>query len=102
MAIDLTPRWVQFVVCLPAMQYPYTSAVDNNKALGDRPFPDGIKLTDLDFLNPKSSFGTMAMPFTLQGNSLKHDQERAVSQIEINHVQQFGVTVVDLKLARAH
>jgi hypothetical protein len=54
MAIDLTPRWDQFAVYLPAMQYPYASAVDNNKALGDRPFPDGIKLTDLDFLNPKS------------------------------------------------
>ena len=54
MAIDLTPRWDKFAVYLPAMQFPYASAVDNNKMLGDREFPAGIKLTDLDFLNPKS------------------------------------------------
>lgn len=54
MAIDLTPRWDHFAVYLPAMQYPFASAVDNNKGLGDREFPKGIKLTDLDFLNPKS------------------------------------------------
>lgn len=54
MAIDLTPRWDNFAVYLPAMQYPFASAVVNNKGLGDRAFPKGIKLTDLDFLNPKS------------------------------------------------
>jgi hypothetical protein len=54
MAIDLTPRWDKFAVYLPAMQFPYASAVDSNKMLGDREFPAGIKLTDLDFLNPKS------------------------------------------------
>lgn len=54
MAIDLMPRWDDFAVYLPAMQYPYASAVDNNKMLGEREFPAGIKLTDLDFLNPKS------------------------------------------------
>ena len=54
MAIDLTPRWENFAVYLPAMQYPYASAVDSNKMLGDREFPASIKLTDLDFLNPKS------------------------------------------------
>jgi hypothetical protein len=54
MAIDLTPRWDNFAVYLPAMQYPYASAVASNKALGDREFPKGIKLQDLDFLNPKS------------------------------------------------
>jgi hypothetical protein len=54
MAIDLTPRWDKFAVYLPAMQYHYASAVDNNKLLKDRDFPKDLKLTDLDFLNPKS------------------------------------------------
>jgi hypothetical protein len=54
MAIDLTPRWDKFAVYLPAMQYHYASAVDNNKLLKGRDFPKEIKLTDLDFLNPKS------------------------------------------------
>jgi len=39
---------------LPAMQYHYASAVDNNKLLKERDFPINLKLTDLDFLNPKS------------------------------------------------
>ena len=54
MAIDLTPRWDKFAVYLPAMQYHYASAVDNNNLLKDRDFPADLKLTDLDFLNPKS------------------------------------------------
>ena len=54
MAIDLTPRWDKFAVYLPAMQYHYASAVDNNKLLKGRDFPADLKLTDLDFLNPKS------------------------------------------------
>ncbi len=54
MAIDLTPRWENFAVYLPAMQFPYANAVDSNKQLGKRDFPAGIKLKDLDFLNPKS------------------------------------------------
>jgi hypothetical protein len=54
MAIDLTPRWDNFAVYLPAMQFPYASAVASNKMLGKRDFPKGIKLQDLDFLNPKS------------------------------------------------
>jgi len=54
MAIDLTPRWDNFAVYLPAMQFPYASAVSSNKMLGKREFPKGIKLQDLDFLNPKS------------------------------------------------
>jgi hypothetical protein len=54
MTIDLTPRWDNFAVYLPAMQFPYASAVASNKMLGKRDFPKGIKLTDLDFLNPKS------------------------------------------------
>jgi len=54
MAIDLTPRWDKFAVYLPAMQHGYASAVDNNKLLKGRDFPKGLKLTDLDFLNPKS------------------------------------------------
>jgi hypothetical protein len=54
MTIDLTPRWEKFAVYLPAMQYHYASAVNTNKMLKGRDFPKGIKLTDLDFLNPKS------------------------------------------------
>jgi len=54
MTIDLTPRWDKFAVYLPAMQYHYASAVDNNKLIKGRNFPKEIKLTDLDFLNPKS------------------------------------------------
>jgi len=54
MTIDLTPRWDKFAVYLPAMQHGYASAVDNNKLLKGRDFPKGLKLTDLDFLNPKS------------------------------------------------
>ena len=54
MPIDLTPRWDKFAVYLPAMQYHYASAVDNNKLIKGRDFPKDLKLTDLDFLNPKS------------------------------------------------
>jgi hypothetical protein len=54
MAINLTPRWDKFAVYLPAMQYHYASAVDNNKLIKGRDFPKDIKLTDLDFLNLKS------------------------------------------------
>jgi hypothetical protein len=36
------------------MQYHYASAVDNNKLIKGRDFPKDLKLTDLDFLNPKS------------------------------------------------
>lgn len=54
MTINLTPRWDKFAVYLPAMQHGYASAVDNNKLLKGRDFPKGLKLTDLDFLNPKS------------------------------------------------
>ena len=54
MGIDLTPRWDKFAVYLPAMQYHYASAVDNNKLIKGRDFPKDLKLTDLDFLNPKS------------------------------------------------
>jgi len=54
MSIDLTPRWKNFAVYLPAMQYHYASAVDNNKLIKGRDFPKDVKLTDLNFLNPKS------------------------------------------------
>jgi hypothetical protein len=54
MAIDLTSRWDKFAVYLPAMQYHYANAVDNNKLIKRRDFPKDLKLTDLDFLNPKS------------------------------------------------
>jgi hypothetical protein len=55
MTTDLTPRWKDFAVYLPAIQYPFASTVDDDKNRDKkRPFPKGIKLTDLDFLNPKS------------------------------------------------
>jgi hypothetical protein len=54
MGENLTPRWENFAVYLPAMQYHYASAVDNNKLIKGRDFPKSINLTDLDFLNPKS------------------------------------------------
>ena len=54
MGENLTPRWENFAVYLPAMQYHYASAVDNNKLIKGRDFPKNINLTDLDFLNPKS------------------------------------------------
>lgn len=54
MTIDLTPRWDEFAVYLPAMQKHYASAVDDNKLIKGREFPKGIKLTDLNFLDPKS------------------------------------------------
>ncbi len=58
MAIDLTPRWENFAVYLPAMQYGFASAVDdtlkNKKVSKNRDFPSGISMVDLDFLNPKS------------------------------------------------
>ena len=58
MAIDLTPRWNNFAVYLPAMQHGFATTVDNtqkNKNITKhREFPNGINLADLDFLNPKS------------------------------------------------
>jgi len=54
MSIDLTPRWENFAVYLPAVQYPFANAVDRHKLPKGRDFPSGIKMTDLDFLNPKS------------------------------------------------
>jgi hypothetical protein len=55
MTTDLTPRWEDFAVYLPAIQYPFASTVfDDKNRDKKRPFPKGIKLTDLDFLNPKS------------------------------------------------
>jgi hypothetical protein len=54
MSIDLSPRWENFAVYLPAMQFHYANAVNNTKPVKDREFPAGIKMSDLDFLNPKS------------------------------------------------
>jgi len=55
MAIDLTPRWNDFAVYLPAIQSWYSTNVytDRNRDK-QRPFPEGITLKDLDYLNPKS------------------------------------------------
>lgn len=54
MAVDLSPRWENFAVYLPAIQYPFASTVKDNSQIKNREFPTSIKLTDLDFLNPKS------------------------------------------------
>ena len=53
MAIDLTPRWDNFAVYLPAIQKGYAKAAFNNGDR-DRVMPDGIKQKDLNFLNPKN------------------------------------------------
>ena len=53
--IDLTKRWDPFAVYLPSIQFPYAKTVDTDRQRDkSRSFPKGIKLTDLDFLNPKS------------------------------------------------
>ena len=53
MAIDLTPRWDNFAVYLPAIQKGYAKATykagDKNRVM-----PAGITTKDLNFLNPKS------------------------------------------------
>ena len=55
MSINLTPRWDNYAVLLPAIQSWYSTMVHNNKHLDkERPFPEGINLKDLDYLNPKS------------------------------------------------
>jgi hypothetical protein len=54
MAIDLTPRWDKFAVYLPALQYHYASAVEDEQAPKKRDFPKGLTMDDLDFLNPDS------------------------------------------------
>jgi hypothetical protein len=94
MAIDLTPRWENFAVYLPAMQYPYASAVDSNKMLGDREFPASIKLTDLDFLNPKSKLWHYGYALYSAG------QFTDARPTELK--QQCWATVVVIKLAKAH
>lgn len=55
MTLDLSARWDEFAVYLPAIQEWYSKGVANNASLDRaRPFPEGIKLRDLDFLNPSS------------------------------------------------
>lgn len=55
MGINLTPRWKDFAVYLPAIQSWYSTMVHSGKKLDKkRSFPSGIKLQDLDYLNPKS------------------------------------------------
>jgi len=55
MAVDLTPRWREFAVYLPAIQSWYSTMVYSDRFRDKkRPFPKGITLKDLDYLNPKS------------------------------------------------
>ena len=55
MAINLTPRWDDFAVYLPAIQGWYSTNVYSDRLREkSRPFPKGITLKDLDYLNPKS------------------------------------------------
>ena len=53
MAIDLTPRWDNFAVYLPAIQKSYAKAAYKIEDR-DRVMPEGITQKDLNFLNPKS------------------------------------------------
>ncbi len=79
MGIDLTPRWKDFAVYLPAIQDWYSKEVWSNKNLDrDRPFPEGIKLTDLDFLNPKSKLWHYGYGLYSAGQ-FKNDEPRACS-----------------------
>ena len=53
MAIDLTPRFKDFAVYLPALQNQYATAVRSDSTRDKtRAFPTNLKMTDLDFLNP--------------------------------------------------
>ena len=54
MSIDLTPRWDKFAIYLPSIQQPFAKAVYSKRAPKDRVFPTGLKMSDLDFINPKS------------------------------------------------
>jgi hypothetical protein len=54
MSIDLTPRWDNFAIYLPAIQHGFAKDVYSNKAIKNRAFPSNLKLTDLDFINPRS------------------------------------------------
>jgi hypothetical protein len=55
MTMDLSNRWDEFAVYLPAIQEWYSKGVADNSNLDkNRPFPSDIKLRDLDFLNPNS------------------------------------------------
>lgn len=50
---DITPRWDNFAVYLPSIQKAYAKAAYNtgNKA---RVMPEGVKMKDLNFLNPNN------------------------------------------------
>lgn len=79
MGIDLTPRWNDFAVYLPAIQDWYSKEVWSNKNLEKgRPFPEGVKLTDLDFLNPNSKLWHYAYGLYSAGQ-FKSDAPRACS-----------------------
>ena len=73
MAIDLSPRWDEFAVYLPAIQEWYSKNVhSDSKRDKSRPFPDGIKLTDLDYLNPKSKLWHYKYGLYSAGQFKKH------------------------------
>jgi len=52
--IDLTAKYSDFAVYLPALQKSYALATAKATRPKNRPFPKGINMRDLDFLNPKS------------------------------------------------
>lgn len=54
MSIDLTPRWDNFAIYMPSIQQGFAKDVYDNKAIKGRAFPAGLKMTDLNFINPKS------------------------------------------------
>jgi hypothetical protein len=54
MSIDLTPRWDEFAVYLPSIQQGFAKDVYVKRAPTNRLFPTDLKMSDLDFINPKS------------------------------------------------
>jgi hypothetical protein len=54
MSIDLTPRWDDFAVYLPSIQQGFAKDVYVKRAPKNRLFPADLKMSDLDFINPKS------------------------------------------------
>lgn len=54
MSIDLTPRWDDFAIYLPSIQHGFAKDVRSQRPPKNRVFPAGLKMSDLDFINPKS------------------------------------------------
>jgi hypothetical protein len=74
MSLDLSPRWDEFAVYLPAIQEWYSKNVHASKKLEkSRPFPNGLKLSDLDYMNPKSKLWHYKYGLYSAGQFKNHD-----------------------------